>query len=198
MAMAQSYHSTSELGAAGLSNHFLIAMPNLRDPIFAHTITYLCDHSAEGALGIVINHPLNLTLGEIFHQLQLSDSAPIARQEVLSGGPVQMDRGFVLHPTDEKKWESTIKISSEISLTASKDILIDMANDKGPGKALVALGYAGWGPGQLEDEITANSWLTVPADAHVLFDTPCEQRWATASKRLGIDLNLIHSTAGHA
>jgi putative transcriptional regulator len=173
-------------------------MPNLRDPIFAHTITYLCDHNNDGALGIVINHPINLTLGDIFRQLKLSDSAAICEQEVLSGGPVQIDRGFVLHPSGEKKWESTIEISADISLTASKDILVALADKNGPDKALVALGYAGWGPGQLEAEIAANSWLTVPADPIVIFDTPCEQRWATASKRLGIDLNLIHGTAGHA
>lgn len=196
--MAQSIESCENPGPKGLSNHFLIAMPNLRDPVFAHTITYLCDHSDDGALGIVINHPISLTLGEVFRQLKLSDSADICQQEVLSGGPVQIDRGFVLHPSEEKKWESTIEISSDISLTASKDILTALAEDNGPDKALVALGYAGWGPGQVEEEIAANSWLAVPADAHVLFNTPCEQRWAVASKRLGIDLNLIHGTAGHA
>jgi len=116
----------------------------------------------------------------------------------MSGGPVQIDRGFVLHPTGDKKWESTVEVSPEISLTASRDVIAAMADNRGPAKSLVALGYAGWGAGQLEEEIASNSWLSVPADAHILFDTPCEQRWAAASKHLGIDLNLIHGTAGHA
>lgn len=180
-----------------LRGHFLIAMPSLRDPIFANTITYVCEHSREGALGIVVNHPLELDLGEIFKQLDLESTNPLASMPVLSGGPVQMDRGFVLHPRGEK-WESTIEVSSDISLTASRDIMVSLAENKGPQKALVALGYAGWGAGQLEEEIGQNSWLTVPADSSILFDTPCEQRWTAASKYLGIDLNLIHSTAGHA
>lgn len=185
------------LGDGGLRNHFLIAMPNLKDPIFAHTITYLCDHSPEGALGIVINHPLNIQVGNIFEQLKLPDSATVSHQQVMSGGPVQMDRGFILHPGGYN-YESTLKISSDISLTASRDILVDLAESKGPERALVALGYAGWDAGQLEEEIAANSWLTVPADPQILFDTPCEQRWAAASKYLGIDLNLISTSAGHA
>lgn len=180
-----------------LRGQFLIAMPSLRDPIFAHTITYVCEHSKEGALGIVINHPLELSLGDIFKQLDLDTQGPNADLPVLSGGPVQMDRGFVLHPHGDK-WESTIEVSKEISLTASRDIIVSLAENKGPNKAIVALGYAGWGAGQIEDEIAANSWLTVPADSAILFDTPSEQRWAAASKYLGIDLNLIHGTAGHA
>lgn len=165
--------------------------------MFSHTITYVCEHNADGALGIIINHPLDLRLGEIFRQLELSQAGKSSTQTVLSGGPVQIDRGFVLHPSGEK-WESTIEVSPEVNLTASRDILVSMAEDKGPDKALVALGYAGWQAGQLEEEIAANSWLTVPAENHILFDTPCEQRWAAASQYLGIDLNLIHGTAGHA
>jgi putative transcriptional regulator len=184
-------------GSGNLRGQFLIAMPSLRDPIFAHAITFVCEHSKEGALGIVINHPLELNLGEIFKQLDLAQQGPNANLQVVSGGPVQMDRGFVLHPHGQK-WESTIEVSRDISLTASRDIIVSLAENKGPAKALVALGYAGWGAGQLEDEIAANAWLTVPADSRIIFDTPSEQRWAAASKHLGIDLNLIHSTAGHA
>jgi putative transcriptional regulator len=176
---------------------FLIAMPNLRDPVFFHTITYICDHNPNGALGIVINHPLDLRLNDIFRQMALPQSGKLSQQTVLSGGPVHIDRGFVLHPAGQQ-WESTIQISPEVSLTASRDIMVSMAEDKGPDKALIALGYAGWSAGQLEEEIAANSWLTVPAESHILFDTPCEQRWAAASQCLGIDLNLIHATAGHA
>lgn len=183
--------------SGNLRGQFLIAMPSLRDPIFAQAITYICEHSKDGALGIVINHPLELKLGEIFKQLDLDTHGPNAHMQVVSGGPVQMDRGFVLHPHGHK-WESTIEVSADISLTASRDIIISLSQSNGPEKALVALGYAGWGAGQLEDEIAANSWLTVPADSEIIFDTPSEQRWAAASKHLGIDLNLIHSTAGHA
>lgn len=183
---------------AGFRGYFLIAMPSLKDPMFSHTITYICDHNAEGALGIVINHPLELKLSEIFRQLELSQTGKMADQTVLAGGPVQVDRGFVLHPSGEQQWESTVQVSPEVSLTASRDIIVAMAEDKGPEKALVALGYAGWDAGQLEEEVASNSWLTVPAETHILFDTPCEQRWAAASQHLGIDLNLIHSTAGHA
>ncbi|MCW8195457.1 YqgE/AlgH family protein [Proteobacteria bacterium 005FR1] len=177
--------------------HFLIAMPSLTDPMFAHTITYICDHNADGALGIVINHPLDLKLGEVFRQLKLPRTGRMSSQTVLSGGPVQIDRGFVLHPKGQR-WESTVDVSADVSLTASRDILESIAADEGPEKALVALGYAGWDAGQLEEEIAANSWLTVPAENHILFDIPSEQRWAAASKYLGIDLNLISSTAGHA
>lgn len=181
----------------GFRGQFLIAMPSLKGSVFSHTITYICDHNDDGALGIIINHPLELKLGEIFRQLELPQPGKLSEQTVLSGGPVQIDRGFVLHPHGQK-WESTIEVSSEVNLTASRDILVSMAEDKGPDRALVALGYAGWDAGQLEEEIAANSWLTVPAEKHILFDTPCEQRWAAASQHLGIDLNLIHGTAGHA
>lgn len=183
--------------ASGFRGQFLIAMPSLTKSVFSHSITYICDHNADGALGIIINHPLDLQLGEIFRQLELAQTGKLSKQTVLSGGPVQIDRGFVLHPHGQK-WESTIEVSSEVNLTASRDILASMAEDKGPDKALVALGYAGWEAGQLEEEIAANAWLTVPAENHILFDTPCEQRWAAASQHLGIDLNLIHGTAGHA
>lgn len=182
---------------SGFRGQFLIAMPSLKDPMFSHTITYVCEHNANGALGIIINQPLNLRLGEVFRQLQLSDAGRLSQEVVMSGGPVQIDRGFVLHPRGEK-WESTIDISLEVSLTASRDIMVSMAEDRGPDKALVALGYAGWDAGQLEEEIASNSWLNMPAESNILFDTPCEQRWAAASRYLGIDLNLISATAGHA
>nr|WP_246125348.1 YqgE/AlgH family protein [Exilibacterium tricleocarpae] len=172
-------------------------MPSLRDPIFAHTITYICDHTADGAMGIVINHPLNLSLGDIFEQLKLPDDTEVGRQTVLSGGPVHIERGFVLHSSGPQ-FESTIQISPQVSLTASRDIIAALAQNRGPASALVALGYAGWGAGQLEAEIAANSWLTVAADHHIIFDTPIEQRWSAAAAKLGIDLNLISSAAGHA
>ena len=187
----------SDLSQGSLRDHFLIAMPGLEDSIFAHTITYVCEHNRDGAMGIVINHPLKLSLGDIFEQMEMPTNPRVGRETVLSGGPVQVERGFVLHPAGQR-WESTLQISPEVSLTASRDIIQAMAEDRGPENAIVALGYAGWSAGQLEDEIANNAWLTVPADSHVLFNTPVEQRWSSAAKQLGIDLNLISATAGHA
>ncbi|MGH1471915.1 MAG: YqgE/AlgH family protein [Cellvibrionaceae bacterium] len=189
--------SSCEIAEGGLRNQFLIAMPSLTDSTFAHTITYICEHNAEGALGFVINHPLDIKLNEIYQQLELDDLSTSQQQEVLCGGPLQPENGFILHSND-KTFESSLTISSDICLTASKDVLVEMAKNNGPEKAIVALGYAGWSPGQLEKEISENAWLTVPADPNIIFDVPCEQRWASVSKYLGIDLNLIHSTAGHA
>ncbi|WP_075186254.1 YqgE/AlgH family protein [Teredinibacter haidensis] len=180
-----------------LRDHFLIAMPNLTDPIFSHSVTYVCDHSEQGAMGIVINQPLNLRLGDVFDQLQIDYHAQLGNYPVLAGGPVNMQRGFVLH-RDEGTWESTLRITSEISLTASRDIVAAIAKEEGPKHAQFALGYAGWSAGQLEDEINANSWLIVPADTGIIFDTPVDERWSATAKQLGIDLNLISSTAGHA
>lgn len=186
-----------DLTQGSLRDHFLVAMPSLRDPIFTHTLTYICDHTPEGAMGIIVNHPLSLSLNEIFTQLQLPGNASIGGRPVLSGGPVQVERGFVLHPAGAR-FDSTLEVSPEICLTASRDIILSLANGEGPEDALVALGYAGWGAGQLEREIAENSWLTVPSDSHILFHTPCEQRWAAAAASLGIDLNLISPDAGHA
>lgn len=180
-----------------LRNHFLIAMPGLKDPLFSKSVTYICDHSPEGAMGIVINQPLNISLAEVFDQLELENTSDLGKCPVLAGGPVNVQRGFVLH-RDEGQWESTMKITQEVNLTASRDIVAAIANDKGPKNAQFALGYAGWSPGQLEEEITANSWLTLPADISIIFDVPIVERWAAASKHLGIDLNLISATAGHA
>jgi putative transcriptional regulator len=179
-----------------LKNHFLIAMPGLNDPRFAQSVTYICEHNAGGAMGIVINQAANISYNELFAQLKLNsdyqDHSPL-----LLGGPVQKERGFVLH-SSEKKWASTLIVSEHISITGSKDILNDIANHNGPESALIALGYAGWNAGQLEDEILSNSWLTVPADTHIIFDTPLDQRWTLAAKQLGIDLHLLSTQVGHA
>lgn len=188
---------TRDHNGGNLRDCFLIAMPSLDESIFSHTITYMCDHSADGAMGVVINNPLGMELGEIFSQLDVQDLAGLGEQPVMAGGPVQMERGFVLH-SPEFCGESTLGVSEQVSLTTSRDIIEDLACGRGPRKALVALGYAGWGPGQLEAELADNAWLTVPADSSVIFDTPVEQRWSAAAKQLGIDLNLISSIAGHA
>lgn len=181
-----------------LTNQFLIAMPGLADDNFHHTVTYLCQHGDEGAMGIVINRPSGLRLNDILDQLDISSSAlPCAEQLIYIGGPVQTDRGFVLH-THGGQWDSTLHITPDISITTSRDILEAIAHGKGPAKSLIALGYAGWGEGQLEQEISANAWLNGPAPEDVLFDLPAEARWEAAAKALGIDLNLLSGEAGHA
>lgn len=186
-----------ELRPGSLRDHFLIAMPGLNDSSFAHTVTYICEHSDKGAMGVVINTATPMLLKEIFSQMDLNDLSDQGDQIVMSGGPVQPERGFVLHSNDAK-WQSTLEISADISLTASRDIITALAEGRGPKQCLVALGYAGWGEGQLEAEIAANSWLTVPADKDIIFSTPLQERWTSAAQTLGIDVNLISSTAGHA
>ena len=186
-----------ELTPGSLRDHFLIAMPGLNDSSFAHTVTYICEHSDKGAMGVVINTATPMLLKEIFSQMDLDDVSDQGDQIVMSGGPVQPERGFVLH-TNEAKWQSTQEISPDICLTASRDIISALAAGRGPKQCLIALGYAGWGEGQLEAEIAANSWLTVPANKDIIFSTPFEERWTSAAQALGIDVNLISSTAGHA
>lgn len=180
------------------TNHFLIAMPGLQDPNFARTVTYICEHNAHGAMGIVVNRPMGLRLKEMLAQLEIPATAPDSLElPVFLGGPVQTDRGFVLHSA-ERTWESTLKITPEIAITTSKDILEAIAQGHGPRDSLVALGYAGWAEGQLEDEMSANSWLSGPADTGILFRLAPEARWQAAAGLLGIDLNLLSGDAGHA
>jgi len=181
-----------------LTNQFLIAMPALDDPNFHGTVTFICEHNDQGAMGIVINRPLTMTLGEILSQIQIPTQADeIARQAVYMGGPVQTDRGFVLHnPVGE--WDSMLRINDELGITTSKDILQDIAVGAGPRRILVALGYAGWGAGQLEQELADNVWLCGPADISIIFDTPWQQRWEAAAALMGVDLNQISDQIGHA
>lgn len=181
-----------------LKNNFLIAMPSLKDPNFSQTVTYLCEHSEDGAMGIVINRPMSINLGEILFHIKMETTDPVIKNQlVYHGGPVQPERGFVLHcPTGD--WDSTLKVTENIAVTTSQDILAVISQGKGPEQHLVALGYAGWAPGQLEQEIAANSWLNGPADPQILFTTKCEHRWQAAATLLNVDLNLISHTAGHA
>lgn len=179
-------------------NHFLIAMPALSEGMFAHSITYICEHSEQGAMGIVINQPMGLPLRDILDHLDIDNARSHLDDPVMAGGPVQTDRGFVLHRTSEQRWESTIAITEEVSLTTSRDILTAMAHAEGPRDALVALGYAGWGAGQLEDEIAANAWLTLPADSAIIFDVPVAQRLSAAAAKLGVNMALMAPGAGHA
>lgn len=180
-----------------LTGQFLIAMPTLADPNFSQTVTYLCQHSAQGALGIVISRPLDIRLGRILDSMQIPIQNPHAAElPVYFGGPVQPERGFVLHsPVGD--WQGTLAINDEIGLTTSRHILEAIAAGEGPEKCLIALGYAGWGEGQLEREILENSWLNAPADLDILFDLPPAKRWRAAALRLGIDLRLLSSQAGH-
>jgi putative transcriptional regulator len=184
--------------SAFLTNHLLIAMPALADPNFVQTVTFVCEHTAQGALGIVINRVLEMRLDDVFAQLDLpTGTGAIGAHHVLQGGPVQTDRGFVLHRGDGE-WASTLKVSEHVHVTTSRDILDALARGEGPPEAIVALGYAGWGAGQLEREMAENAWLSVPAEQRILFDTPIEDRWLAAGKLLGIDLATMSGEAGHA
>jgi len=181
-----------------LTNQFLVAMPGMSDPNFAQTVTLVCEHSSQGALGIVINRPLAMTLGEVFTQLGLDpSSSKLAGDPVLQGGPVQTDRGFVLH-SPGPRWDSTLPVSERLHLTTSRDVLDALARGEGPAEAVVALGYAGWDAGQLEAEMAQNAWLTVPADERLLFETPVAERWQAAGRLLGVNLLHLSSDAGHA
>jgi putative transcriptional regulator len=183
---------------ANFTDHFLIAMPSMLDPNFAGTLTYVCDHGEQGALGVVVNRPIELKLDALFSQIGLSlDDARLKDEPVYYGGPVQVERGFVLHrPIGD--WGSTLSVNERIGLTTSKDILEATANQQGPKEILVTLGYAGWGPGQLEDEIKQNAWLTVLADPDVIFALPPADRVPAAMKLLGFDLSMLSEEAGHA
>ncbi|NOT13070.1 MAG: YqgE/AlgH family protein [Methylococcaceae bacterium] len=180
-----------------LNNQFIIAMPTLNDPNFFHTVTYLCQHNAEGALGIVINRTSDIKLGEIFRQMDIHvTSSGTTEKLVFAGGPVQQDRGFVIH-TSGNQWDATMSISDSISLTTSRDIMEAIAAGEGPERYLVALGYAGWGEGQLEKEMLDNAWLNTPFGDNVLFDVPVNQRWSAAASQIGIDINKLTMPAGH-
>jgi putative transcriptional regulator len=181
-----------------LTNHFLIAMPGLADPNFFHTVTYICEHSEDGAMGLVINRPMGLQLSDIFEQLEIDiTDSRVINQPVYLGGPVQGDRGFVLHESSTQ-WESTLRVTDEISVTTSLDILHAIAHGSGPANTLVTLGYAGWGAGQLEAEIAQNAWLSGPAKSEIIFKRANHERWQAAADLLGVDLNLLSSETGHA
>lgn len=181
-----------------LKNHFLIAMPGLSDPFFFQSVTYLCEHNQEGAIGIVINQPLPLCLEEVFKQMNIkTDSLLIAKQVVFAGGPVHKERGYILHRTGAH-FQNTIEISNDISLTTSQDILQAIAEHKAPNQNLVALGYAHWEPNQLEKEMGENSWVFVKASNDILFHVPVEQRWKSAMSLAGIDINKLSDDIGHA
>ncbi len=185
-----------------LSNHFLIAMPSMEDPVFGGSVIYICEHDERGALGLVINKPTDMTVADLFDRIDLKlenipDSHPMGKCPVMFGGPVHEDRGFVLHaPAGE--FSSSLKVTDEIAFTTSRDVLVALAAGDAPERIIVTVGYSGWSAGQLEEEILANGWLTVAADPRVLFDLPVEQRFQAAIKLLGFDPMMLASVAGHA
>ena len=189
--------------AINLTNQFLIAMPGMADDNFSRTVIYLCEHSKNGALGLVINRPTDITLKSLFEKVELSlDRDELAQQPVFFGGPVQTERGFVLHEktgTEQSPYTSTLSIAGGgLEMTTSKDVLEALANGAGPRRLIVTLGYSGWSAGQLEEEIGRNGWLTVDADPKVIFDTPVEERYQRALSLLGFDPLMLSQEAGHA
>jgi len=183
---------------ANFTHHFLIAMPAMVDPNFARTLTYICEHNEQGALGIVINRPLDMTLEALFERIDIPlEARRFAALPVMFGGPVQTDRGFVLH-RPVGKWQATLPVKDELGLTSSRDILQSVGSAGEPEEFVVSLGYAGWAAGQLEYELAQNAWLTVAADAQVIFGLPPEERLPAAMQLLGFDLANLSDVAGHA
>lgn len=186
----------TNMEAANFKNHFMIAMPGSVAGDFAASVSLIAEHSDEGAMGLVVNKPLDLAVADMLGQLDIE--AHVARNmPVYWGGPVQSDRGFVLH-RDEGDWESTLNLGHDMAITTSRDILEAIGNGFGPSDFMILLGYAGWGAGQLEKEMLGNSWLSTPADPRVVFDSTCEQRWADAAGLLGIAAHQLTGQAGHA
>ena len=182
-----------------LTGQFLIAMPAMADPNFDRTVTYLCEHNEDGALGIIVNRPTDMLLGEVLEQMDLDISdSELAERPVLLGGPMQPDRGFVIHDDQGAAFSSTMAVPDGLRITTSRDILVALADGQGPSRAVVALGYAGWGAGQLEAEMAANSWLTVPASADIIFSVPFERRWESAAALIGVNMADLSPEAGHA
>ncbi|MFW6094335.1 MAG: YqgE/AlgH family protein [Pseudomonadota bacterium] len=180
-----------------LKNQFLLAMPGLSGSYFGDTLTYLCEHNADGAMGLVINRPSELSLVELLSQLGMQASDIAAEVPVMDGGPVARDRGFILH-TDDERFDASLELGNGLMLTAAREVLEAIAAGAGPRQYLVALGYAGWDAGQLEEELKDNAWLTCPASPAVVFDEPFDTRVAKAAEALGIDFRLMSGQAGHA
>ena len=186
------------MSSINLTHHFLIAMPNMADPYFSRTLTYICEHNDQGALGLVVNRPIDMTLQALFERLSLTLSdGGLADAPIYFGGPVQTDRGFVLH-APAGNWQSTLRVQDKIGLTTSKDILEAVGRGEGPSKMLVSLGYAGWSAGQIEHELKQNAWLTVEAKDAIIFDLPADERLPAAMELLGLDYARLADQAGHA
>ena len=181
-----------------LTDHFLIAMPAMDDPYFSRTLIYIAEHNDQGALGLIVNRPIDMDLATLFEKIEVPLESPnVGRLPVYFGGPVQTDRGFVLH-RPVGNWQSTLVVTSEVGLTSSRDVLQAVGKDGQPGEIMVTLGYSGWSAGQLENELVQNTWLTVPADPRILFELPFEERLPSAMETLGIDFANLSEKAGHA
>ena len=189
-------------GGINLTNQFLIAMPGIGGDTFAGAVIYLCEHTDKGALGLVINKPIDIKLKNLFEKVELSlDRVDLAESPVYYGGPVQTERGFVLHEQiddDGSRFNSSLRIPGGLEMTTSKDVLEALSSGTGPTKILVTLGYSGWGAGQLEEEMGRNSWINVEAQPEIIFNTPVEQRYDKALSLLGIDPAMLSADAGHA
>lgn len=181
-----------------LKNHFLVAMPGLNDEHFSGSVVYICEHNAEGAMGLIINQQLDIPAKAVFDRLELEQKNNLGDELIFDGGPIQQDRGFILHSTSDQKWESTIHIGGGVSLSTSKDILGDIALGGGPKDSLITLGYSSWEAGQLEREIKENTWLTIPADSSIIFNTHCTQRAHAAALSIGLNLDSLALDSGHA
>ena len=181
-----------------LPGHFLIAMPSMLDPNFQRTVTYICEHTEDGAVGLVVNRPMDMDVSDVLRELAMDvRNESIASQPVLQGGPVEQHKGFVLHESPES-WDGTLWSRDSIQVTASRQILSALADGSGPERAALALGYAGWGPGQLEEELLENAWLVAPAASRIIFETPPDERWREAAALLGVDLATLAPSGGHA
>jgi putative transcriptional regulator len=186
------------MNSVNLTDNFLIAMPALEDPYFAHALVYICEHNENGALGVIVNRPIDMKMAELFEKIEIKlEAAQLAALPVYFGGPVQLDRGFVLH-RPVGLWQSTLAVNSEVGLTSSRDVLASVGAEGLPAEIIVTLGYAGWEAGQLEAELAQNSWLTVAAKPSILFDLPPEERLAAAMQKLGISFAQLSDVAGHA
>jgi putative transcriptional regulator len=186
------------VASVDLTDHFLIAMPSMADPNFSRTLVYICEHNDRNALGVVVNRPIDMTLATLFERVNVPLGVrALEASPVFYGGPVQQDRGFVLH-VPQGEWKSTLAVRDRLGLTTSRDILEALGSGSGPSKVLVTLGYAGWAAGQLEHEIKQNAWLTVEARDDILFEVPPEGRLSAAMGSLGIDFARLQDVAGHA
>lgn len=182
-----------------LRHQILIAMPQLDDPSFAHTVTYVLEHNENGAMGLTLNRPVNLTWQDILEDMEIESAGRVSpRHQVVLGGPIQSEAGFILHPEfPERSYSSSVQLQDDLWLTTSRDIIEDIAAGKGPSSSLLALGYSGWGAGQLEQEMAHNSWLSVPASLEVMFEVPFDMRWHAAARTLGVDMSLMSPQVGH-
>ena len=180
-----------------LANHFLIAIPHMDDPFFTDTVIYVCEHDEEGALGIIINKPSPITMDMIFAAADRNIPLRLQHENVMMGGPVQIERGYVVH-TPIGRWQNSMVVTDNVALTSSRDVIENLSKEGVVDKALISIGYSKWGKGQLERELAENVWLTVPADEHILFDVPYELRYAAAFEKLGVNPNALVSGVGHA